>query len=191
MSIYFHLRAVPPPALRNSSAWLQRLFEDDWDAVRDRVGRHREAVLGGAYLDHELLYAGGPPHDVRRGPRAQVVLGGRPVWHPDPLQPPFLLLSPACTARVAAHLTATDFDALWERACAPLTLGTEHPEAQTRATLAQTHGTLTAFYTTAARHGDAVVKWLVPERAALPGAALTPERDARSRFFGTSDGRSA
>ncbi|CCK31917.1 hypothetical protein BN159_7538 [Streptomyces davaonensis JCM 4913] len=185
MSIYFRLRAVPPPALRNSAAWLQRLFEDEWDAVRDRVSRHREEVLDGGYLDHELLYAGGPPHDVARGPHAQVVLGGRPVWHPDPLQPPFLLLSPVCTARVATHLTTADFDALWERARAPLTLGAERTEPETRAKLAETHRSLTAFYTTAARHGDAVVKWLVPERSARHGAARTPERDERSGVVGT------
>jgi hypothetical protein len=45
MSDYFHLRAVPPSALRNSANWMQRLFEDDWDAVRERIGRHREEVL--------------------------------------------------------------------------------------------------------------------------------------------------
>jgi hypothetical protein len=45
MSLYFHLRAVPPPALRNSATWFRRLFADDWTTVRERIGRHREEVL--------------------------------------------------------------------------------------------------------------------------------------------------
>ena len=45
MSMYFHFRAIPPAALRNSPAWLEKLFDDDWDAVRGRIGRHREEVL--------------------------------------------------------------------------------------------------------------------------------------------------
>lgn len=83
MSTYFHFRAVPSPALRNSPAWLLRLFEDDWDTVRARIGRHREEVLDKGYLDHEFLYAGALPRHTPDGPPAHVVLGGgrspRPV----------------------------------------------------------------------------------------------------------------
>ncbi|MFF0203742.1 DUF1877 family protein [Streptomyces sp. NPDC005017] len=159
--MYFHLRAVPAPALRNSAAWMQRLFEDDGDAVRDRVGRHREKVLDRYYLDHELLYAGTPRHHTAPGPHAQVVLGGRPVFHPDPYKPPFLLLTAARTAQVASYLNTADFDLLWQRARVPLTVGAESTAPRTRAVLAEAHRDLTAFYTTAAGYGDAVVKWLV------------------------------
>ena len=82
MSIYFHLRAVPPPALRNSATWLERLFGDDWDTVRHRVDRHREEVLDKRYLDQELLYAGATPPRAGERPHTQVGLGGRPVLPP-------------------------------------------------------------------------------------------------------------
>jgi hypothetical protein len=116
MSVYFHLRAVPPPALRNSAPWLQRLFEDDWVAVRERIGRHREEVLDKGYLDYEHLYTGTLPDHPREDPRADVVLGGRPVSPSDRGLPPFLLLTAAQVTRVATFLASSDFDDLWRRA---------------------------------------------------------------------------
>jgi hypothetical protein len=68
MSTYLHLRAVLSPAPRNSVTWLERLFKDDWETVRHRVGRHREEVLDKRYLDQELLYVGAPPHRAKDGP---------------------------------------------------------------------------------------------------------------------------
>jgi hypothetical protein len=160
MDMNFHFRVVPPPALRNSANWMRRLFEDGPDAVRERPGRHREEVLDGSYLDHEVLYAGVPPHDVTRGPRAQVVLGGRPILHPDPRKAPFLLLTPGRTAEVAAYLATADFEALWQCARNSLMAGTACSEERKRQALASAHENLTAFYATAAVRGDAVVKWL-------------------------------
>jgi hypothetical protein len=162
MSAYFHLRAVPPPALRNSTNWLRRLFDDDRDAVRHRVGRHREEVLDGRYSDHQLLYAEAPPLSREAGPGAPVVLGGRPL-SAGPRQPPFLVLTPAQTSRVATFLADADFEELWRPARAALLprYGGPAEESRTRASFASAHQGLTAFYTTTARHGDAVVKWLL------------------------------
>jgi hypothetical protein len=152
MSDYFHLRAVPPSALRNSAHWLQRLFEDDWDTVRERIGRHREEVLDRSYLDHELLYAG-----------AGVVLGGLPVHPGDDDRPPFLLLTAARTNRVSAYLGSADFEALWLVARAELLPrhGGTAAEREARGLFAAAHRDLTAFYAQTAQYGDAVVKWLV------------------------------
>ncbi|MFF3329253.1 DUF1877 family protein [Streptomyces sp. NPDC002888] len=163
MSMYFHLRAVPPPALRNSAPWLQRLFEDDWGTVRERVGRHREEVLDKGYLDHELLYAGAPPDHVPDGPRSHVVLGGRSVLHPDRQLPPFLMLTAAQVARAAAFLTSADFEELW-RAARPALVpryGGTDTEDQTHGLFEGAHRDLTAFYARTAHYGDAVVKWLM------------------------------
>ncbi|MFE9023018.1 DUF1877 family protein [Streptomyces sp. NPDC007808] len=163
MSMYFHLRAVPPSALRNSATWFQRLFEDDWNTVRDRIGRHREEVLDKQYGDVELLYCGIPPHHAPEGPRTQVVLGGHPLSHTDASQPPFLLLTAAQVTGVAAYLNASDFDDLWQRArtklLRPYHLSDAEPEV--RGLFAATHRDLTAFYAQSAHYGDAVVKWLV------------------------------
>jgi hypothetical protein len=163
MSMYFHLRAVPPPALRNSANWLQGLFEDDWDAVRERIGRHREEVLDKDYLDYEHLYAGALPDHTREGPRADVVLGGRPVSPPGPGRPPFLLLTAAQVTRVAAFLALSDFDELWRRVRDELLpeYGGADLEPQSRGVFAATHRDLTAFYAQTAQYGYAVVKWLV------------------------------
>ncbi|MDN0195291.1 DUF1877 family protein [Streptomyces sp. S.PNR 29] len=163
MSMYFHLRAVPPPALRNSATWLQRLFEDDWDTVRERIGRHREEVLDKGYLGYEFLYAGTPPHQAPDGPRAHVVLGGRPLSPPDHGLPPFLLLTAAQVARVAAFLTSADFEELWRGARDKLLpgYGGADAEPEARGVCAATHRDLTAFYRQTADHGDAVVKWLL------------------------------
>lgn len=163
MSMYFHLRAVPPSALRNSATWFRRLFEDDWDTVRERIGRHREEVLDKLYGDVELLYCGIPPNHTSEGPRTQVVLGGRRVFHSDPALPPFLLLTASQVTRVAAFLESADFDDLWRdtrmRLLRPYDTSDVEPEA--RGLFAATHRDLTAFYTRTAEYGDAVVKWLV------------------------------
>ncbi|MFC3573624.1 DUF1877 family protein [Streptomyces yaanensis] len=162
MNTYFHLRAVPPPALRNSVNWLERLFEDDWEAVRYRVGRHREEVLDKRYLDQERLYADASSHPVEGRPQAQVVLGGRPVYHPDRHKPPFLVLTAAQAHRVARFLMLADFDALWAFARDGLLphYGGVSAEPETRGAFAAVHRELTAFYAQTAEYGDAVVKWL-------------------------------
>ncbi|GAB2777745.1 hypothetical protein GCM10027073_07890 [Streptomyces chlorus] len=163
MSTYFHFRAVPPPALRNSPVWLLRLFEDDWDTVRERIGRHREEVLDKGYLDHEVLYAGAPSPHAPDGPSAHVVLGGRPVSPPGPDRPPFLLLTAAQAGRVAGFLKNADFDALWRRARARIVprYGGPDMEQQARGIFAAAHRDLTAFYTRTAQQREAVVKWLL------------------------------
>lgn len=167
MNMYFHLRAVPPPALRNSANWLRRLFEDDWETVRLRLDQHREERLDRHYLDHDFLYTGAPPYDAMDGPGTDVVLGGRAVYAADPAQPPFLLLTAREADRVAAYLASADFTYLWDisrnillpdKAEADADTGTE---ARTRAAFESAHQDLTAFYARTARYGDAVVKWLV------------------------------
>ncbi|MFD5495038.1 DUF1877 family protein [Streptomyces sp. NPDC001812] len=164
MSTYFHLRAVPAPALRNSPAWLLRLFEDDWEAVRERVGRHREEILDQGYLDQEFLYTGPAPRHTPDGPPAHVVLGGRPVTPPGPDRPPFLLLTSAQAGRVAGFLETADFDALWRRARDRILprYGGPGLEPQAHDAFAAAHRDLTAFYTRTARQREAVVKWLLP-----------------------------
>ncbi|MEW2238411.1 DUF1877 family protein [Streptomyces sp. NPDC026666] len=161
--MYFHLRAVPPPALRNSANWMRRLFEDDSEAVRLRVRGHREGVLDRRYLDHDLLYAGVPPHGAVDGPRTDVVLGGRPVFPADPDRPPFLTLTAEEVDRVAGYLASADFEVLWALARETLLPGRDEDGAEsgTRAAFESAHRDLTAFYGQSARHGDAVVKWLV------------------------------
>ncbi|MCD9873507.1 DUF1877 family protein [Streptomyces guryensis] len=163
MSLYFHLRAVPPSALRNSANWLQRLFQDDWDTVRLRIDRHREEMLDHHYADHDALYAGAPPHRAEEGPRSHVVLGGRPVPHHDPGEPPFLLLTAAQTAQVAVFLISADVEALWSEARAALLprYGGPATEQETHALFTTTHRDLTTFYTQTADYGDAVVKCLL------------------------------
>jgi hypothetical protein len=163
MSAYLHFRAVPGPALRNSTTWLRRLFDDDKDTVRYRIDRHREGVLDDRYRDHQLLYADAPPEHVDAGPGAHVVLGGRRVYGSGPKQSPFLLLTAAQTARVAAFLEEADFEELWRPARAELLprYGGLAEEPRTRAAFASAHRELTAFYTTTARYGDAVVKRLL------------------------------
>ncbi|WP_030930077.1 DUF1877 family protein [Streptomyces sp. NRRL S-646] len=163
MSLYFHLRAVPPSALRNSANWLQRLFEDDWDTVRRRIDRHREEMLDHHYVDHDTLYAGAPPHRTKEGPRAHVILGGRPVPHHDPEEPPFLLLTAAQVAQVAVFLISADIEALWRGVRDDLLprYGGPRTEQETHALLTATHRDLTAFYTQTAEYGDAVVKCLL------------------------------
>ncbi|MBC9729124.1 DUF1877 family protein [Streptomyces sp. TRM68367] len=164
MTPYFHLRAVPPSALRNSTTWLHRLFQDDWTTVRERIGRHREEVLDPGYLRYELLYTGGPcPHPAGQDTGADVVRGGRPVDPPDPDEPPFLLLTAAQVTQVAAFLTSADFDSLWRRARDEVLpqYGGEDAEPEARGVFAATHRDLTAFYAQTAHYGDAVVKWLV------------------------------
>ncbi|MFD2688867.1 DUF1877 family protein [Streptomyces phyllanthi] len=162
MSTYFHLRAVPPAALRNSVTWLERLFGDDWDIVRRRVDRRREEVLDKRYLDQELLYAADTPQGTGDRPQAQVVLGGRPVFHPDPCKPPFLMLTAGRARGVARFLTTSDFDALWGFARDDLLprYGGVTAEPDTRDRFAAAHRDLTEFYARTAECGDAVVKWL-------------------------------
>lgn len=163
MSTYFHLRAVPPSALRNSATWFQRLFEDDWDAVRERIGRHREEVLDKLYGEFELLYSGIPPNHAPEGPRTHVVLGGRPVFHTDSSLPPFLLLTASQVTGVAAYLKAADFDDLWRHARVKLLRPYRESDAEPemRGLFKATHRDLTAFYAQTAQYGDAVVKWLM------------------------------
>lgn len=91
-----------------------------------------------------------------------MVLGGRRVCSTGPEQSPFLLLTAARTTRVAAFLAGSDFDDPW-RPVRPELLpryGGPAEEARTRASFAAAHADLTAFCTTTARYGEAVVKWL-------------------------------
>ncbi|MEU6221652.1 hypothetical protein ABZ845_29750 [Streptomyces sp. NPDC047022] len=104
MSAYLRLRAVPPPALRNSATWLERLFEGDAETVR----RCR---------DQERIYAGASPCPlVLSRPRTQVVLGGLPVFRADRHSTSLPVLTAAQARRVAGFLAAADFEALWETA---------------------------------------------------------------------------
>ncbi|MFC9926909.1 DUF1877 family protein [Streptomyces sp. NPDC127190] len=165
MTAYLRLRAVPPPALRNSATWIERLFEGGSEAVRHRTLRHREEVLDERYLDQERLYAGTVPRPataVAERPQAQVVLGGRPLYRTDPGKPPFLVLTAAQTRRVAAFLATADFDALWLFARDALLprYGGASGESETWGAFAAGHRELTAFYTRTAEAGDAVVKRL-------------------------------
>ncbi|MFE9096174.1 DUF1877 family protein [Streptomyces sp. NPDC007264] len=163
MSMYFHLRSVPAPALRNSANWLQRLFEDDRDAVRWRIDRRREEVLDRRYLDQELLYACAPSHAEENGAGNDVVLGGTPVFPGDRQGPPLLLLPAGRAARVAAFLTTTDFETLWRLArdhLLPRYDGTA-TETETRCALEAAHRDLRSFYAQTAEYGDAVVKRLM------------------------------
>ncbi|MET8942152.1 DUF1877 family protein [Streptomyces sp. NPDC004542] len=163
MTMCFHLRAVPPAELRDDARSLERLFQDGWETVRERIGLRREEVLDQRYLDHELLYAGSPPDLAEDDPRAQVVLGGRPVFHPALGLPPFLLLTAAETAAVAAFLASADFAALWRGSRDDLLprYGGPATEPQTRGAFAAAHRDLTEFYARASASGAAVVKWVV------------------------------
>ncbi|MGW3361118.1 DUF1877 family protein [Streptomyces bungoensis] len=150
MSAYLRLRAVPPPALRNSAKWLERCFEGDAKTVR-------------RYRDQERIYAGAPPHPpVRCRPGAQVVLGGRPVFRADRHKPPLLVLTAAQTRQVAGFLVTADFDALWDFARDALLprYGGTAAESETWGAFAAAHQELRAFYARTAEHGGAVVKWL-------------------------------
>lgn len=157
MSTYLRLRAVPPPALRNSAIWLERLFEGNPEA-----GRHRGEVLGRRCLDQERIYAGPPPRRAEGRPQAQVVLGGRPVFRPGRERSPLLVLTSAQARGVAGFLAMADFDALWLFARDELLprYGGVTAEPETRGAFASTHRELTAFYARAAECGDAVVKRL-------------------------------
>ncbi|MFD5792223.1 DUF1877 family protein [Streptomyces diastatochromogenes] len=150
MSAYLRLRAVPPPALRNSATWLERLFEGDAETVR----RCR---------DQEHLYAGAPPQPLARNrSRTQVVLGGRPVFRTDRHKPPLLVLTAAQARQVAGFLATADFDALWDAARDDLLprYGGVIAEPETWRAFAAAHQELRAFYVHTAECGDAVVKWL-------------------------------
>ncbi|MFF3659528.1 DUF1877 family protein [Streptomyces olivochromogenes] len=162
MSTYLRLRSVPPPALRNSTTWLERLFEDDSETVRHRVGRHREEALDTRYLDQERIYAGAPPNRAEHRPQTQVVLGGRPVFRTDRHKPPLLVLTAAQARRVAGFLAMADFDTLWDFARAELLprYGGVTAEPETWYAFAVAHQELRAFYAQTAECGDAVVKWL-------------------------------
>jgi hypothetical protein len=153
---------VPPPALRNSSTWLERLFEGDSETLRRLVGRHCEQVLDRRYRDQERIYAGPPPHGPEGGPRTQVVLGGRPVLRADRYKPPLLVLTAAQARRVAGFLATADFDALWDCARDELLphYGGVTAEPETWGAFAAAHQELRAFYEQTAECGDAVVKWL-------------------------------
>ncbi|WP_371646099.1 DUF1877 family protein [Streptomyces mirabilis] len=162
MSTYLRLRAVPPPALRNSTTWLERLFEDDSESVRRGVGRRREEELDNRYLDQERIYAGAPAHRAEDRPQTQVVLGGRPVFRADRRKSPFLVLTAAQARRVARFLAVADFDALWDFARPELLprYGGATAEPETWYAFAVAHQELRAFYARTAECGDAVVKWL-------------------------------
>ncbi|MEU6550506.1 DUF1877 family protein [Streptomyces sp. NPDC046915] len=162
MSTNLRMCAVPPPALRNSATWLERLFENGSETVRHRVGPHREEVLDQRYLDQERIYAGPPPRCAEGRPQTQVVLGGRPVFRPDRHKPSLLVLTAAQTRRVAGFLAMADFDALWLFARDELLprYGGVTAEPETWGAFASTHRELTAFYARTAECGDAVVKRL-------------------------------
>ncbi|MEV5878478.1 DUF1877 family protein [Streptomyces sp. NPDC052101] len=169
MDAYLRLRAVPPPALRNSATWMERLFEEDSEAVRRRVGRHREEVLDERYLDQERIYAGAPARHAEHRPQSQVVLGGRPVCRTDPHKPRFLVLTAAQARRVAEFLAAADFAALWDFARDELLprYGGVIAEPRTWHAFAAGHQELKAFYAQTAECGDAVVKWLPDRRRSV------------------------
>lgn len=149
MSAYLRLRAVPSPALRNSAIWLERLFESDTETVR-------------RYRDQERIYVGALPCPLARDrPRAQVVLGGRPVFRADRPGPPLLVLTAAQARRVAGFLVTADFDALWDCARDELLprYGGVAAEPEAWGAFAAAHRELRAFYARTAERGDAVVKW--------------------------------
>ncbi|MFI1761517.1 DUF1877 domain-containing protein [Streptomyces sp. NPDC020800] len=170
MSAYLRMRAVPPPALRNSVTWLERQFEDDVEVVRYRSGRHREEALDERCLDQERIYAGALLHGAQDRPRDrlqdrpqdQVVLGGRPVFRPGRHEPRLLVLTAAQARRVAGFLGEADFDALWGFARDELLprYGGAAAEPETWAAFAAAHRELRAFYAQAAECGEAVVKRL-------------------------------
>jgi hypothetical protein len=162
MSAYLRLRAVPPPALRNSATWLERQFEEDGGAIPHQGGRHREEVLDERYLDQERLYAGAHPRRPEDRPHTQVVLGGRPVFRRDRHQPRLLVLTAAQARRVAGFLSAADFGTLWDVAREDLLprYGGAAAEPETWAAFAAAHQELRAFYAQTAACGDAVVKRL-------------------------------
>ncbi|MEU2059757.1 DUF1877 family protein [Streptomyces sp. NPDC013455] len=167
MSAYLRLRAVPPPALRNSPAWLERQFDDGGEAAaRYQGGRHREEVLDERYPDQERIYAGAFPHRIEDGPRAQVVLGGRPLLRPRGHEPHLRVLTAAQTRRVAGFLATAEFDALWLSARDALLprYGGPTAEPETRGAFAAVHRELRTFYARTAECGDAVVKWLPARR---------------------------
>ena len=150
MSAYLRLRAVPSPALRNSATWLERLFEGEAETIR----RSR---------DQERIYVGALPYRLAQdGPRAQVVLGGRPVFRADRPGPTLLVLTAAQARRVAGFLVTADFDTLWGFARDELLprYGGVAAEPQTWGAFAAAHRELRAFYARTAERGDAVVKWL-------------------------------
>ncbi|MEU7054704.1 DUF1877 family protein [Streptomyces sp. NPDC046197] len=162
MTEYLRLQAVPPPALRNSATWLERLFESDSETVRCRVGRHREEVLDKRYLDQERIYAGAASHGAGDWPRTLVVLGGRPVLRADRQKSPLLVLTAAQARRVAGFLATADFDTLWDFARDALLprYGGVSAEPRTWGEFAAAHRELKAFYARTAESGDAVVKRL-------------------------------
>ncbi|MEV6113560.1 DUF1877 family protein [Streptomyces sp. NPDC052109] len=150
MSAYLRLRAVPASALRNSSTWLERLFEGDSETVRH-------------YRDQERIYAGASPHPLARNrPQTQVVLGGRPVFRADRHRPPLLVLTAAQARRVAGFLATAHFAALWDAARDALLphYGGVTAEPEIWRAFAAAHQELKTFYTHTAERGDAVVKWL-------------------------------
>ncbi|MEU9474485.1 DUF1877 family protein [Streptomyces sp. NPDC048191] len=150
MSAYLRLRAVPPPALRNSSTWLERLFEGDSETVR-------------RYRDQERIYTGARPRPLAEDrPHTQVVLGGLPVFHADRHKPPLLVLTAAQARRVAGFLATADFAALWDFARDGVLphYGGVTAEPETWRAFAAAHQELRAFYAHTAERGDAVVKCL-------------------------------
>ncbi|MFG3024548.1 DUF1877 family protein [Streptomyces sp. NPDC048254] len=160
MSTYLRLRAVPAPALRNSPAWLERLFASDAATVRHQPGQCPEEVLDECCLDQERIYTGAPPAGPPERPQAQVVLGGRPVFRTDRQKPPLLVLTAAQARRVAEFLEQTDFDALWDSARDGLLprYGGATAEPETSRAFATTHRELREFYAHTAACGNAVVK---------------------------------
>ncbi|MGY5044481.1 DUF1877 family protein [Streptomyces sp. 900105755] len=163
MSTYLRLRAVPAPALRNSPAWLERLFASDAEALQHRAGRCGrcpDEVLDVCSPNQERIYTGPPPDAPGSRPQAQVVLGGCPVLRTDRREPPLLVLTAAQTRRVAGFLEHADFDALWDLARDRLlpAYGGMPAEPETSRAFALTHRELRAFYAHAAQCGKAVVK---------------------------------
>jgi len=161
MSAYLRLRAVPAPALRNSPAWLERLFASDPETLRHGVGGNCDEVLDKRCLDQEQLYVGALPRGPGNRPQTQVVLGGRPVFRIDRHKPPLLVLTAAQARRVAGFLAVADFDVLWDTAREALLprYGGVTAEPETWCAFAAAHQELRAFYTHTADRGDAVVKW--------------------------------
>ncbi|WP_330339349.1 DUF1877 family protein [Streptomyces sp. NBC_00557] len=154
MSAYLRLRAVPPPALRNSATWLERLFEGDAETVR-------------CCRDQERVYTGASPRPpVRSRPRTQVVLGGWPVVRADRRKTPLLVLTAAQARQVSGFLETADFEVLWDAARDELLphYGGVLAEPETWRAFAAAHEELKAFYGHTAGCGDAVVKWMSEAR---------------------------
>ncbi|MDG4862769.1 DUF1877 domain-containing protein [Streptomyces sp. T-3] len=164
--MHFHLRAVPSGEVRHEVPWLEGLFADDWDRVRERCAEHREVVLDKACISVDELYTGTRDRPGTGEFRGLPVLGaGRVIPREDEQLPPFVLLVPELVVHASEFLTGADFAELWRARLEDHTAWHGAPDPETAATwrndLAQAHRGLTEFYVRAAGGGDSVVKALM------------------------------